>query len=195
MDHRTVPKLPETVELRRLAELRSYNILDTGREAVFDDVSKLASMICSTPMALVSFVDAERQWIKAEVGLGLRKTPIESSICAHAILQGDVLVVPDMLRDLRFAHNPLVLGSPHLRFYAGAVLRTPGGIALGTVCVLDTVARDITPEQKDALRLLSRQVMTLLELRKQLQLSEQTSECRARELAKLNAVLETSPSR
>ncbi|MEO9214809.1 MAG: GAF domain-containing protein [Rhodanobacter sp.] len=195
MEHKTAPKLPEAVELRRLAELRSYNILDTGQEAAFDDVSKLASMICGTSMALVSFVDADRQWFKAEVGLGLRQTPIESSICAHAILQGDVLVVPDTTRDLRFAHNPLVLDNPHLRFYAGAVLRTPGGIALGTVCVLDTVARNITPDQKEALRLLSRQVMTQLELGKQLHLSEQTNECHARQLARLEAALEISSSR
>lgn len=146
-------------------------------------------------MAMVSFVDADRQWFKAEVGLGMRQTPIESSICAYAILQGGVMVVPDTLRDLRFAHNPLVLDNPRLRFYAGAVLRTPGGIALGTICVLDTVARNITPEQKEALRLLSRQVMTQLELRKQLQLSEQTSEYRARELARLEAALDVAPSR
>lgn len=195
MDHKTAPRLPEAVELRRLAELRSYNILDTEQEAVFDEVSKLASMICGTPMAMVSFVDADRQWFKAEVGVGLRQTPIESSICAHAILQGEVLVVPDTLRDLRFARNPLVLDDPHLRFYAGAVLRTPSGIALGTICVLDIVARNITPDQKEALRLLSRQVMTQLELRKQLQLSEQTSDYRARELGRLQAALDIAPSR
>jgi GAF domain-containing protein len=166
MENKSTPKFPELIEQRRIAELRSYNILDTQQESAFEDITRLAATICGTPMALVSFVDVQRQWFKSEIGLGMRQTPIESSICAHAILRDDVLVVRDATRDLRFAHNPLVTGEPKLRFYAGVAFRTSIGTPLGTVCVLDTVPRDISPEQTNALRLLAKMVMSQLELRK-----------------------------
>ncbi len=166
MEHKSAPKFPELIEQRRIAELRSYNILDTEPEDAFEDITKRASTICGTPIALVSFVDVQRQWFKSELGLGIRQTPIQSSICAHAILQDKVLVVRDTARDLRFAHNPLVTGDPKIRFYAGVALRTPSGTPLGTVCVLDIVPRDISEEQIDALKLLAKTVMTQLELRK-----------------------------
>ena len=166
MAHTPAPRLSPTRESRRLRALRDYAILDTPQEAVFDDVVQLASLFCDTPIALVSLVDAERQWFKAEVGLGLRETPLEASICAHAILEQDLLMVPDTLGDPRFRENPLVAGEPGLRFYAGALLKSPDGMPVGTVCVLDTRPRELTPGQLDGLRRLARQVMNQLELRR-----------------------------
>ena len=121
----------------RLGSLRSYGILDTPREADFDEVVEVASAICGTPISVINLIDQGRQWFKAEVGLGVRETPLDSSICAHAILQPGLFIVPDTTQDRRFADNPLVTGDPHLRFYAGALLETPEGFPLGTVCVLD----------------------------------------------------------
>jgi signal transduction histidine kinase len=156
-------------EARRLAALHSYGILDTEPEAVFDDITRIASYICQTPMALISLVEDKRQWFKAEVGLGARETPIGSSICAHAIRQPALLEVPDTTRDARFANNPLVTGEPHLRFYAGAVMRSAEGLPLGTVCVLDTKPRQLTEAQREMLLLLARQAMAQLDLRRALQ--------------------------
>lgn len=167
------------MEARRLSALESYDILDTPREAAFDDITRIASLICGTPMALISLVESERQWFKSEIGMGVSETPIEESICAHAILESDVLVVPDTTADPRFADNPAVTGGLNLKFYAGALITTPAGIALGTVCVLDTVPRTLTEAQIDSLRALARQVMMQLELRKMLKSSEQTSDHRA----------------
>jgi len=166
MAHTPAPRLSPTRESRRLRALRDYAILDTPQEAVFDDIVQLASLFCETPIALVSLVDAGRQWFKAEVGLGTRETPLEASICAHAILEQDLLVVPDTLGDPRFRENPLVAGEPGLRFYAGALLKSPDGMPVGTVCVLDTRPRELTPAQLDGLRRLARQVMNQLELRR-----------------------------
>lgn len=140
-------------------------------------------MICGTPIALISLVDTERQWFKSEIGLGVSETPIGESICAHAILESDVLIVPDTTADPRFADNPSVTGDPKLKFYAGALITTPGGIALGTVCVMDTVPRTLSQQQIDSLRALARQVMMQLELRKMLKSSEQTSDYRAQLLS------------
>lgn len=168
MAHAPAPRLSPLRESRRLRALRDYGILDTPREAVFDDIVQLASLFCDTPIAVVNLIDAERQWFKAEVGLGVRETPLDTSICAHAILEHDLLVVPDTLGDARFNENPLVVGDPRLRFYAGALLKSPDGMPLGTVCVLDTRPRELRPEQVDGLRRLARQVMHQLELRRML---------------------------
>jgi GAF domain-containing protein len=110
-------------------------------------------------------IEDHRQWFKAEIGLGVRETPLDSSICAHAILQPGLFVVPDTSKDPRFDRNPLVTGEPYLRFYAGALLQTPEGLPLGTVCVLDDKPRDLTDEQAFTLQALARQVMAHLELR------------------------------
>ena len=141
-------------------------------ESAFDDITRIASHVCQTPIALVSLVDEGRQWFKSEIGLGMRQTPLEQSICAHALLEHSFLEVPDTTRDPRFDCNPLVTGKPHLRFYAGALLRTPDGLPLGTVCVLDDKPRQLTPEQRDILAALARQVMSQMEFRRALLLSD-----------------------
>lgn len=175
MAHQPAPKLPDAAERRRLAALYSYGVLDTERESSFEDITRIASMICGTPIAVVNLIDAERQWFKSEVGLGVRETPLATSICAHAILEHDTLLVPDTTKDHRFAENPLVTGNPGLRFYAGALLKTADGLPIGTVCVLDTKPRTLTDEQLDSLRGLARQVMSQLELRRMLAASETTN--------------------
>lgn len=153
-------------EGRRVAALRSYDILDTPREEEFDDIVKVVSAVCGTPISVINLIDAERQWFKAEVGLGVRETPLPASICAHAILQPDLFIVPDTLNDERFSDNPLVTGDPHLRFYAGALLQTPDGLPLGTICVLDYKPRQLDDNQKALLRLMAQQIMKLIELRR-----------------------------
>ncbi|UXX84994.1 sensor histidine kinase [Roseovarius pelagicus] len=152
----------------RLKRLRSYDVLDTEREADFDDIAKLASQICGTAISVVNLIDAERQWFKAETGLGVRETPLSTSICSHVILGDDFVEIPDTLLDPRMADNPLCLGNPGLRFYAGALLKSQDGLPLGTLCVLDYEPRELTPLQRETLRVLSRQVMVQLEMRKAL---------------------------
>ena len=172
----------------RLAALRSYGILDTPRESDFDDVVKVASAICQTPISVINLIDHGRQWFKAEVGLGVRETPIDSSICAHAILQPGLFVVPDTTLDSRFADNPLVTGEPRLRFYAGALLETPEGLPLGTVCVLDYKPRQLDENQKSFLRLMANQVMRLIELRR-LHAAERAARIQAEQLVRENQTL------
>ncbi|WKA29024.1 sensor histidine kinase [Bradyrhizobium roseum] len=155
-----------SAEEYRLAALRSYGILDTPRESDFDEVVKVAAAICETPISVVNLIDEGRQWFKAEVGLGVRETPIDSSICAHAILQPGLFEVPDTTLDNRFCDNALVLGDPHLRFYAGALLTTPEGFPLGTVCVLDYKPRKLDEKQRAFLQLMASQVMQMIALRR-----------------------------
>jgi two-component sensor histidine kinase len=155
-------------EAERLAVLRGYGILDTPTGGVFDDFVQIAADVCEAPIAVVNLIDEARQWFAAEIGLGVRETPLDISICVHAILQPDVFVVPDLTKDGRFDCNPLVTGSPRLRFYGGALLESPGGFPLGTMCVLDYKARPdgLTERQTFTLKALARQVMAQLELRR-----------------------------
>lgn len=169
-DRERIPHSPAWTEAGRLMALDQYGILDTPREAEFDDVVRLAADTFDAPIAVVNLIADGRQWFKAEVGIGADELPLDVSICVHAILQRGVFVVPDTTKDRRFDRNPLVTGEPGLRFYAGALLETPDGLPLGTVCVLDTKPRPegISAHQKLTLEILARQVMTQLELRRAL---------------------------
>jgi GAF domain-containing protein len=173
-----IPAKPSN-EQERLAALRGYEILDTEPEAGFDDLTLLASYVCQTPVALISLVDADRQWFKSRVGMSFTETSRDIAFCASAILQPDVFIVPDAREDERFAQNPLVVSEPKVRFYAGATLTT-NGHALGTLCVVDRVPRELSPEQVEALKALSRQVLAQLELRRNLVRLEQSLKARDR---------------
>ncbi|MEO8343759.1 MAG: diguanylate cyclase, partial [Gallionella sp.] len=174
-------------EVQRLAVLRGYAILDTPPEAAFDDLTVLAAQICQTPIALVTLVDESRQWFKAQIGVNITETSRDIAFCAHAILYSDgILEVRDMQRDPRFSDNPLVATEPNLRFYAGAPLVAPEGLALGTLCVLDYEPRVLNAKQRNALRALSRTVVAELELRRALIAGRQLEE----RLQSLNASLE-----
>ena len=152
----------------RLRALYSYEILDTDREKDFDDVVALAAGICGTQISVINLIDAERQWFKAEVGLNARETPLETSICSHVILESDFVEIEDTMLDPRMADNPLCCGDPGLRFYAGALLKADNGLPIGTLCVLDYEPRQLTPLQRDAIRVLADQVMNQLDLRRAL---------------------------
>lgn len=156
--------LPEN-ELERLNILKSFGVLDTDSEKDYDDMVKLASAICQTPISLVSLIDEKRQWFKARFGLNVEQTPREIAFCSHAILNDELFVVPNAVKDERFHDNPLVVGDPNIRFYAGMPLKTKGGHKLGTLCVIDTEPNTLTDAQVFALETLGRQVMNMLELR------------------------------
>ena len=152
-------------EAARLAALRKYRILDTDPEQAFDDLTSLASHICGTPIALISLIDADRQWFKSRVGLTIAETSRSVSFCTHAIKDRRLFVVPDARASATFHDNPFVEGEDGIRFYAGAPLVTPEGHAVGTLCVLDRVPRTLNAEQLEALEALRRQVVAQLELR------------------------------
>ena len=157
---------------QRLAALYSYEILETEREREFDEIVQLAAAICGTSISVINFIDAERQWFKAETGLGVRETPLATSLCSHVILEDEFVEIHDTLLDLRMSDNPLCCGDPGLRFYAGALLKTADGLPLGTLCVLDYEPKELTPLQRDAIRVLASQVMAQLDLRKTLRHAE-----------------------
>lgn len=153
-------------ESQRLAALRDYRILDTPAEPSYDDFTILASRLLGTPIALISLIDAERQWFKSRVGLDVQETPREQAFCNHAIEEQQLLVVEDAKADPRFFDNPLVIESPHIRFYAGYPLVTPEGFALGTLCVIDQQPRLLSEDDADTLRRLGRQLTQQFELRR-----------------------------
>lgn len=165
-------------EVKRLADLNAYQILDTPEEADFDDLVDLAGMICNCPISLISFVDENRQWFKARRNLDVPETSRDLSFCSHAIQQDDVFTVQNPMEDPRFMTNILVTGEMHIRFYAGAPIVSAAGSKLGTICVIDQQARSLTAEQNDALKKLSRQASRLLELRLQKRLLEKMLEDR-----------------
>ncbi len=181
-------------EPARLDALTSYAILDTLPEIGFDEITELAAQICDCPAALISFVDASRQWMKAKYGLPaeLSECPREISVCKVTICNNDILYVPDLLSDQRFNSSPLVTGGLKLRFYCGVPLITQDGYALGTLCVVDFKSRELSFEQREALRRLSRQTMVHLELRRQL--IERNEMLRQLELARDRAVAEKGES-
>ncbi len=152
----------------RVKALRDYQILDTPAEEIFENITRLAVQVLQTPIALVSLVDAERQWFKSRVGLEVDQTPREYSFCSHAIQSQTPLLVPDAQLDPRFANNPLVTGDPHIRFYCGVPLRTPQGYGLGSLCVIDRQPRTFSPGEIKTLEMLARQVEMELEIRRQL---------------------------
>jgi GAF domain-containing protein len=159
------PPIPSDEDVR-LRTLHALNILDSAPEADFDDIVALASEICGAPISLVSLVDADRQWFKAKIGVAVDETHRELSFCAHAIVGGDLMIVPDAAVDARFADHPFVQAVPGVRFYAGAPLRTDRGSALGTLCVVDHQPHRLTVDQIRALRSLAHQVSQQLELRR-----------------------------
>ena len=155
--------LPDS-ETQRLAAVARYSAVGEGPSGELDDLARLASQLCGTPLAMVSFVERDRQRLQARIGTTLEQAPRDISFCAHAILGREVMEVHDAAADERFAGNPLVTDDPHIRFYAGAPLLTPDGFAIGTLCVLDRQPRELSGDQKDGLRVLARQVMAQMEL-------------------------------
>lgn len=168
-------------EHERLASLLAAELLDTGAEAVFDDLTRLAASICGTPISLVSLVDQHRQWFKSRVGLSATETPRELAFCAHAILGDAVMEVPDAREDPRFRSNPLVTEGPAIRLYAGAPLYGPGGYPIGTLCVIDTEPRSLTSGQREQLATLAALGSHLIEAR----LAQKRAERGERALAQL----------
>ena len=170
----TPPDIPSN-ETERLAALHDAELLDSGPEIRFDDITRLAARIAEVPISLVSLVDKSRQWFKAKTGIEACETAREISFCGHAVCQPDeVFEIPDASADPRFRDNPLVTGEPRIRFYLGVPLRTEPGIAIGTLCVIDRQPRTLTEEQRALLRALADQVCSLVELRiANLQLREQ----------------------
>lgn len=163
--------MPEN-EQKRLEALLSYDVLDTATEAAFDELTALAAEICQTPISLVSLIDSKRQWFKSHHGLDASETPRELAFCAHAILHDDAFIIADSSRDERFADNPLATDPPHVRFYAGIPLAMSSGYKLGTLCVIDHVPRELDKTQLLALKTISHQVISQLELRRLLKQSQ-----------------------
>jgi signal transduction histidine kinase len=168
---KVAPLHPE--EEKRLNALKRLEILDTDDDKVFDELTELASEICGTSISLISLIDAHRQWFKSRVGLEATETSRSIAFCSHAILEDHVLEVSDALQDERFSDNPLVLGSPDIRFYAGAPLIASDGSPVGTLCVIDQKPHKLKPNQIRALEILANQVMTQMELRLQYRLQKQ----------------------
>ena len=197
----SAPFPPPLHEAARLSALYRYEILDTPPKKELDDLVHLASYICNTPISLISLVDSDRQWFKSKVGLTATETSRYIAFCSHTILGNDLLIVPDALADERFKNNPLVTGDPHVRFYCGAPLITPDGYRIGALNVIDHIPRDLSAEQLEAIRVLSRQVMDHLTLdREHRELIQAVKEWKRAEgdlrasEAKFRALSESSPS-
>lgn len=173
--------IPENEE-QRLARLHEYDILDSPTEQDYDDITRLVSQICGTSISTISFVDRDRQWFKAAVGVTKRETSRDVAFCAHTILGNDVFTVQDASTDPRFEDNPLVTIDPRLKFYAGMPLLTSDGYRLGALCAIDRVPRTLTQQQEESLRVLARHVVDLLELRR----SRRRLEEQNRELAEIS---------
>ena len=174
-------------EADRIAALRSYAVLDTEKENDFDELTLLASAICQVPISLISLLDDKRQWFKSRNGLDINETPIEHSFCKHAIADGnEIMIVYDAKEDVRFADNPFVTGPANVVFYAGVPLVNEDGFALGTLCVIDNFKRELTADQLMALKVLGRQVMDKLEIRRKVAALEK----RNKELLESNVLIQ-----
>ncbi len=172
-------------EAKRIKELESYQILDTEAERAYDDIIEMASEICGTPIAMVSLIDSERQWFKSKIGIEANELLRASAFCSHAILHpSEIFTVEDAPADDRFANNPFVTGEPYVKFYAGASLVTESGEALGTLCVIDREPRRLSEKQKFSLRVLARQVVAQLELRRTIRQMQET-EARQKQIEKV----------
>ncbi|WP_293789710.1 GAF domain-containing sensor histidine kinase [uncultured Pedobacter sp.] len=181
-----IAKLPEN-EKQRLEALESYQIMDSLPEEDFDELTKMASQICGTPIALITLVDSSRQWFKSKLGIDVQQTPRAHAFCAHTIIDPTgVMVVSNAKEDQRFAENPLVTGDPNIAFYAGISLLTPEGMPLGSLCVIDTVPRTLNEQQLWSLKVLGKQVIAQMELRKKLSLLCETN----RHLAETNQFMQ-----
>lgn len=190
-----LPPIPPNEE-ERLRELESYHILDTLPEQVYEDIVRLAAYICQTPMALVNLIDRDRQWSKARLGFADNEVDRKLAFCSYTINDPDnVLVVQDATCDPRFANNPFVRGDPYIRFYAGAPLVTANGYALGTVCVVDLQPHQLSSEQIEMLRVLSRHVVQHLEIRRDLLQLEQRLLAHEQERHSLQAYLHSLETR
>jgi len=181
-------------EERRLAALRQLHILDTEAEVAFDKLTKLAAAICKVPIAVVSLVDANRQWFKSCFGFEARSTDRDISFCGHAIHSDQILEIPDARLDPRFADNPLVTGDPHVTFYAGAPLIASSGEKLGTLCVIDSSPHILTEEQRLTLETLAGQVVRLMESRLISVRSQVSAEGLAKTSMFLDRVLDSLPN-
>jgi PAS domain S-box-containing protein len=167
-------KFISDTEYQRLNALESYNILDTLPEKEYDAITRLASYICKVPMSLISFIDLDRQWFKSKVGMDGAETPRSDAFCSHTIMGDDIVEIKDTLKSDVFRDNVYVRNEPHVRFYAGAPLIDPNGYKLGSLCVVDQVPRELTDDQRDALRILASEVMAQLVLRKEKQQAEES---------------------
>lgn len=159
--------IPEN-EAGRLKALERYNILDTLPEEEFDRLTKLASIICGVPIALITLIEKDRQWFKSNLGLEGTETLRETSFCQYAIMGTETLEVKDATKDERFVDNPFVTGDPDIRFYAGHPLIDPDGYALGSLCVIDKKAGVLTSTQHEALKLLAEEVMSQIVARQKI---------------------------
>ncbi len=180
-------KNAETDEQLRLEALKSFHILDSAPEAVFDRLTQFIATICETPMAAITIVDGHRQWFKSAVGLDMTETPRTMSICAHTILRKEPFIVHDLLQDPLFRDNPLVTGHPNIRFYAGAPLIAEGGLAIGSLAVMDRVPRTLTDAQVTTLVMLAEQVMVHIQLRRQREELQRAAQERERMHAELSS--------
>ena len=163
-DNASARDAARSAESARQRALDTYRIVDTLPEEAYDDIVRVAALVCDAPIALLSLIDRDRQWFKARVGASVRETPRDEALCDHAIRQpGQLMEVPDLARDPRFSSLPRVAGEAGVRFYAGMPLVTPGGAAIGTICVVDREPRSLEDKQRDALEALARLTINLLE--------------------------------
>lgn len=181
---------PENEE-QRLKKLYELEILDTFEEQAYDDLTHLAAQICNVPIALISLIDRDRQFLKSHYGLDVNEVSRDVGFCPHAILDDDLTIIEDASKDHRFHDNPLVTGGPNVKFYAGAPLIFSNDIRLGTLCIVDNKPRTITPEQQKSLAALARQVVSQLELRQAVKKAEIASQAKSEFLSVISHELRT----